>query len=149
MTVKCGGDFSVRSTEVHGWRNNLGVCRAVVTVGPRGPGCASHQTPPAQGCIFYAINEREEQVRSPTFRLIIWTDFANIGPPTYWWWPTKKGGFQASHRKTKSGPGCLGDCFVSSNDISGLRRPKNVKFGTKVALTLPVTLCWYELQETW
>jgi len=34
--------------------------------------------------------------------------------------------------------GCLcewlvGDCFFSPNDISRLRRPKNVKFGTKVA----------------
>jgi len=29
---------------------------------------------------------------------------------------------------------CVGDCFVfSPNDVSGLRRPENVKFGTKEA----------------
>jgi len=42
----------------------------------------SHQTPPAQGCIFYAINERAGQVRFPTSRLIIWSNFANICPPS-------------------------------------------------------------------
>jgi len=52
------------------------------------------------------------------FRAVV-NDYSAVRSTEVHGWQNKLGGW-------------LGDCFFS-NDISGLRRPKNVKFGTKVA----------------